>query len=71
MTATLDATSYPVQIDRSYVVIVGAASDGGDVTISAWRGIDSDRAGLKRALADAGFSIDTHPNGTVRATRTA
>lgn len=70
MTATLDTTSYPVRIDRSYVVIVGA-SDGGDVCISAWRGIGSDLAGLKRALADAGFGIDTHPNGTVRATRTA
>lgn len=71
MTATLHTATYPVQIDRSYVVIVGAASDGGDVTISAWRGIDSDRAGLQRALADAGFSIDTHPNGTARATKIA
>lgn len=72
MTVTLDTTSYPVYIDRSYIVVIaGAASDGADVCISAWKGIGSDRAGLKRALADAGFGIDTHPNGTVRATRTA
>lgn len=71
MTVALDATSYPVQIDRSYVVIVGGTNDGTDVTISAWRGIGADRAGLQRALADAGFSIDTHPNGTARATKIA
>ena len=71
MTATLDTATYPVQIDRSYVVIVSAASDGGDVTISAWKDIGADRAGLKRVLTQAGFGIDVHPDGTIRATRTA
>lgn len=71
MTVTLDTTSYPVHIDRAYVIVVGGASDGADVTISAWKGISSDRAGLQRALADAGFVIDAQPDGTVRATRTA
>lgn len=69
MIETLDAaTSYPIQIDRSYVIVTGGASDGGDVTISAWKGIGADRAGLKRTLAEAGFGIDVHPDGTLRAT---
>lgn len=71
MTATLGTTSYPVYIDRSYIVVIGGGRDGSDVTISAWKGIGVDRAGLKRALTEAGFGIDVHPDGTVWATKTA
>ncbi|NOR99707.1 hypothetical protein [Mycobacteroides abscessus] len=71
MSQTLDTATYPVQIDRSYVIVIGAASDGADVCISAWRGIGSDRTGLKRTLTQAGFGIDARPDGTVWATRIA
>lgn len=72
MTITLDSTtSYPVRVDRSYVIVTDGASNGQDVTISAWRGIGNDRAGLKRVLTQAGFGIDVRPDGTVWATRIA
>jgi len=71
MTTLLGTTSYPVYIDRAYIVVIGGGSDGSDVTISAWKGIGNDRADLQRALADAGFGIDVHPDGTVWATKTA
>lgn len=72
MPTTLDTTtSYPVHIDRSYVIVVGGASAGCDITISAWKGIGSDRAALKRALTDTGFGIDVHRDGTVWATKIA